>query len=349
MLVINILDFKVIGKLMKILTTQSGLPRVSWGSVIAGVILSLITYFVLSVLGATIGMSALASLSRPSPLQGFGFSSGAYLIVMTVIAVFVGSYFAGRCAPVLGWLHGLLAWAVMILMVIYGATSLLGSAVSVAGSVASTGATVGATIDRSGATGTAAGTLAQRVQGAIASATAEASSPQAQADARQAADTAVRNVARASWFSFAALMVGAIIAIVSGHAGFRHQPPFEEAVGASTGNVPLRRDAAREAIPGRTVPWKHSSSVYRSGAAMNVKAFCRGLREMFKQACPPWSSGRRWRCCLPGIRDHEERAWNCAEKAAPGADVVESLMAFTHNYSRHLSVRTPGLDRRKHL
>jgi hypothetical protein len=236
---------------MRLLTTQGGLPRISWGSVIAGVILSLTVYLILSVLGAAIGMSALSPLSRPNPLQGFGFGSGAYLVVMTVIAVFIGSYFAGRCAPVLGWLHGLLAWAVMILMVVYGATSLLGSAVSAAGSVASTGATVGATANPSGAAGTVAGSLTQRVQGAIASATAEASSPQAEADARQAADTAARGVARASWFSFAALVVGAIISIVSGQAGFRHQPPFEEAGGASTDDVPLRRNPTRP-MPGRS-------------------------------------------------------------------------------------------------
>ncbi|MFM0509976.1 YrzE family protein [Paraburkholderia sp. RL17-373-BIF-A] len=234
---------------MKLLTTQSGLPRVSWGSVIAGVILSLIAYLILSVLGTAIGTSALSPLSRPNPLQGFGFGSGVYLIVMTVIAVFIGSYFAGRCAPVLGWLHGLLAWAVMILMVVYGATSLLGSAVSAAGSVAATGATVGAAAGPSGTAGTMAGALTQRVQGAVASATAEASSPQAEADARQAADT----VARASWFSFAALVVGAIISIVSGHAGFRHQPPFEEAGGASTDDDALLRRNPTRAMPGRPV------------------------------------------------------------------------------------------------
>jgi hypothetical protein len=238
---------------MQLLTTQDGLPRLSWGSVIAGVILSLIVYLILSVLGAAIGMSALSPLSRLNPLQGFGFGSGAYLIVMTVIAVFIGSYFAGRCAPVLGWLHGLLAWAVMILMIVYGATSLVGSAVSAAGSVAATGATVGAAANPSGTTATIAGSLTQRVQGAIASATAEASSPQAEADARQVADTAARGVARASWFSFAALVVGAIISIVSGHAGFRHQPPFEEAGGASTDGLPLRRNPTR-AIPGHQAP-----------------------------------------------------------------------------------------------
>ncbi|WNC93218.1 hypothetical protein RI103_20600 [Paraburkholderia sp. FT54] len=62
---------------MKLLTTQSGLPRVSWGSVIAGVILSLIAYLILSVLGAAIGTSSLSPLSRPNPLQGFGFGSGS--------------------------------------------------------------------------------------------------------------------------------------------------------------------------------------------------------------------------------------------------------------------------------
>ncbi|WP_168789677.1 hypothetical protein [Paraburkholderia aromaticivorans] len=237
---------------MKLLTTQIGLPRLSWGSVIAGVILSLITYLILSVLGAAIGTSALAPLSRPNPLQGFGFGSGAYLIVMTVVAVFIGSYFAGRCAPVLGWLHGLLAWAVMILMVVYGATSLVGSAVSAAGSVASTGAMVGAAANPSAASGTMVGSLTQRVQGAIASATAEASSPQADADTRQAADTAARNMARASWFSFAALVVGAIISIVSGQAGFRHQPPFEEAGGTSGDDALVPRNATR-VMPGRPI------------------------------------------------------------------------------------------------
>jgi hypothetical protein len=199
----------------------------------------MIVYLILSALGTAIGMSALSPLSRANPLQGFGFGSGAYLIVMTVIAVFIGSYFAGRCAPVLGWLHGLLAWAVMILLVVYGATSLLAGAVSTVASVASTGATIGATANPSTTGGTLAGSVTQRVQGALASASAEASSPQAEADARQSADTAARGVARASWFSFAALLVGAIISIVSGHAGFRHQPRFEEGGGASQDDVSL--------------------------------------------------------------------------------------------------------------
>lgn len=217
---------------MRLLTTQDGLPRVSWGAVIAGVILSLIAYVILSVLGMAVGASLISPLTQQNPMHHFGFGSGVWVIVTTVIAVLVGSYFAGRCAPVLGWLHGLLAWAVMILVVAFGMTSLVGSAISAAGSIASTSATV-ASNDPSLTNNSTAASLAQQVQGAVASAASEASSPQAEQDARQTGDTAARSVARASWYSFAALIVGLIISIVSGSMGFRHQPPFEEGGGGA--------------------------------------------------------------------------------------------------------------------
>lgn len=229
---------------MRLLTTKDGLPRLSWGSVIAGVILSVIVYLTMSVLGTAIGASMLSPLSRPDTLHGFGFGSGVWVIVTTVLAVFVGSYFAGRCAPVLGWLHGLLSWAVMTLLLVYGMTSLITGAVSTAGSIAATGAQVGATAaNQPTGNNQLVDAAKQQVQAAVASAASSASGPDAEQNARQAADTAARGVARASWFSFAALIVGAIIAIVSGGAGFRHQPPFEEGGGAAVnGDEALARN-----------------------------------------------------------------------------------------------------------
>jgi hypothetical protein len=221
---------------MRLLTTRDGLPRLSWGSIIAGVILSMIIYLVMSVLGAAIGASLVSPLSRPDPLHGFGFGSGVWVIVTTVLAVFVGSYYAGRCAPVLGWLHGLLSWAVMTLLVVYGMTSIISGAVSTVGSVAATSAQVGATTANGAvAANPLVDTAKQQLQAAAASAASMASSPEAEQSGREAAATAARGVARASWFSFAALVVGAIIAIVSGGAGFRHQPPFEESGGSAIG------------------------------------------------------------------------------------------------------------------
>jgi hypothetical protein len=227
---------------MKLLTTRDGLPRLSWGAIIAGVILSMIVYLIMSVLGTAIGASLLAPMSKPDTLRGFGFGSGVWVIVTTVLAVFVGSYYAGRCAPVLGWLHGLLSWAVMTLLVVYGMTSLITGAVSTAGSIAATSAQVGATAaNQSPGANQMIDSAKQQVQAAMASAASAASSPEAEQNARQAADAAARGVARASWFSFAALMVGAIIAIVSGGAGFHHQPPFEESGGSEAD-----RDAAAQ-------------------------------------------------------------------------------------------------------
>lgn len=212
---------------MRLLTTQEGLPRVSWGAVFTGVILSLVVYLVMSVLGAAIGASLLSPLSQPNPARAFGFGSGVWMIVTTVVSVFVGGYFAGRCAPVLGWLHGLLAWAVMILFVVFELTSLIGGAVGAAGNLASAGATAGAATSQTSAGSSAINALSQQAQSAVASITAAASSPDAQGDARQAADTAARAIARASWFSVAALVVGAIIALGAGGLGFRHQPTVE--------------------------------------------------------------------------------------------------------------------------
>jgi hypothetical protein len=234
---------------MKLLTTRDGLPRLSWGAIIAGVILSTIVYLIMSVLGTAIGASLLAPMSKPDVLRGFGFGSGVWVLLTTVVAGFVGSYYAGRCAPVLGWLHGLLSWSVMTLLIVYGMTSLITGAVSTAGSVAAASAQVGATAaNQTGGQSQLIDSAKQQVQAAVASAASAASGPAAEQNAREAADTAARGVARASWFSFAALVVGAIIAIVSGAAGFRHQPPFEE-----TGGSALDRDglaARKRAVQG---------------------------------------------------------------------------------------------------
>jgi hypothetical protein len=200
----------------------------------AGVILSLIVYLVLGVLGTAIGATLLSPLSQPDPMRAFGFGSGVWMIATTVIAVFTGSYLAGRCAPVLGWLHGVLAWAVMTLFVVYGMASLVGGAVSVAGNVATAGATVGAAQSQAPGANPVVDSVKQQVQDMVASAASVASGPQAEQNARQTADTAARAVARATWFSFAALVVGAIIALGSGSLGFRHQPVYEEGGGSAS-------------------------------------------------------------------------------------------------------------------
>ena len=149
----------------------------AWGSIIAGVILSMIVYLIMSVLGMAIGASLLSPMSKPDPLHGFGFGPGVWVIVTTVLAVFVGSYYAGRSHQYSADFAGILSWAVMTLLVVYGMTSMITGAVSTAGSVGGNRpAQVSATAaNQSGTTPSIVDTAKQQVQAAVASAASAAS------------------------------------------------------------------------------------------------------------------------------------------------------------------------------
>src|SRR5690606_7665286 len=110
-------------------------PRVSWSAILAGTVLSLIIYLVLSVLGSAIGASMLDPQGEVNPLAGSSFAAGAWLFVTPVIAVIAGSYYAGRAAQGLGWLHGVLAWALLTLLTTYMLAALAGNIIGTASSV----------------------------------------------------------------------------------------------------------------------------------------------------------------------------------------------------------------------
>lgn len=312
------------------------LPRITWSSVFAGTVLSLVIYLALSVLGSAIGASILDPKGDADPLQGFSFAAGAWVIVTTVISVVAGSYYAGRAAQTLGWLHGVLSWALLTLLTTYMLTAMAGNIISTASSILGKGLAAAGEgvanaapaaadkvqdeLERNGiyidfdnlqselntllvqsgkpelnpdqlqqkaaqakddARGTAMQSAAQpqnaddqlnawfervkkSAQPALNAADKQAlvniivartgKSPEeaqqiadnyertynqavanyqklkqeAEVKARQAADTAARNLARASWWTFAMLLVGGIVAGAAGNLGFRHQPEVEE-------------------------------------------------------------------------------------------------------------------------
>ena len=133
-----------------VLVDPAARPRVSWPAIFAGVVLTVAVEAALGMLGAGIGLGLAAPAQNPDA-NTLGTGGAVWFLASTVIALLVGSYAAARLAGIPtrfdGVLHGLVIWAVTLLVtawlltsaiggVVGGAFSLLGHTLSAAGSTA---------------------------------------------------------------------------------------------------------------------------------------------------------------------------------------------------------------------
>ncbi len=109
---------------------ELGRYRVSWGAVLAGSVLALVTYLALSTLGTAIGLSALDLAHESRPFEGFSTGAFVWLLVSTLVSVFVGGYVAGLFAVSRGALHGLLSWAITTLLTVWLLAGAVGGVLS---------------------------------------------------------------------------------------------------------------------------------------------------------------------------------------------------------------------------
>jgi hypothetical protein len=122
--------------------------RISWGAVLAGVIIILAVQLLLSMLGIGIGASTIDPTADVPSGSSLGIGAGLWWAISALIAVFVGSYVAGRLAGspdrTDGMLHGLVTWGLSTLVVFWMLTttlsSLIGGAFNVVGSALQTAA-----------------------------------------------------------------------------------------------------------------------------------------------------------------------------------------------------------------
>lgn len=121
--------------------------RVSWGSIIGGVMTVLAVSVLLSLLGTSIGLYMFDPTSS-EPMSGIGTTVGIWTVVSLLISLFCGGYVAGKLAGADGAIHGFLVWATsLIITVILGimlavgavkaTANVLGSIASVTGNVIS--------------------------------------------------------------------------------------------------------------------------------------------------------------------------------------------------------------------
>lgn len=108
--------------------------EISWGAILAGVVLALVVQLLLNLLGVGIGVATLDPGTGDNPaVSTFSIAAGLWYVVAGIIAAFAGGYFAsrlsGRPLKSTGALHGLTAWAATTLVVLYLLTTAVGSLV----------------------------------------------------------------------------------------------------------------------------------------------------------------------------------------------------------------------------
>lgn len=123
------------------------LRRVSWGSIIGGIVSALAVSILMSLLGTAIGFGMTDPMSN-DPVGGVGTTFGVWSAVSLLVSLAVGGFVAGRLAGYAGSIHGFLVWgssliiaALLSAMAISGAAhmagSMIGSAASATGSALS--------------------------------------------------------------------------------------------------------------------------------------------------------------------------------------------------------------------
>jgi hypothetical protein len=115
--------------------TPAWFGRISWGSILAGVLVAIASQLILSSIGVLIGFGT-TSATSVAGLRGVASDVGVWTAISALIASFIGGYVASVLAAVRfssdGLWHGLTVWALALVGGIYlssiGISGLLGFA-----------------------------------------------------------------------------------------------------------------------------------------------------------------------------------------------------------------------------
>lgn len=178
-------------------TMPRAVRRISWGAILAGIVVVLVVELLLMLLGLAVGASSIdpATAGGTPGAAALSITSAVWWLVATAIAVFAGAWVAGRLAGMPsrtdGMLHGIVTWAAATLLGLYLLTSAVGSII---GGAFGTLGTITASLGQGsqalaqGAMQTMPDEIRGQVDQLLAQAPAAAGQAQQQADqARQAA------------------------------------------------------------------------------------------------------------------------------------------------------------------
>ncbi len=213
----------------RLTTRKSYFSWISWGSILAGVVVGLATYMLLTLLGIAAGLSAVDPQSA-DPAGSVPVATGIWTGISLLISAFVGGYVAARMSGLArmgdGLFHGFVSWAVTTVLFAYLATtavgSMLGGTFNVLGE-GIRGATQGAMQQAGAGNNVAQAGQQLRDQAAQVADQAKAmvQGDQVSQETRNIAEDTVSTLAKASWWLFAGLLLSMLLGISGGAAGIR--------------------------------------------------------------------------------------------------------------------------------
>lgn len=105
------------------LATASRLPRISWGAIIAGLVVTLSLSWLFHLLGISIGVSIEDASNTVALEDGVAGGAAVWLVLSWLASFFIGSLVTARLAGSLedfsGMLHGLVLWGIGTLVAVY--------------------------------------------------------------------------------------------------------------------------------------------------------------------------------------------------------------------------------------
>ncbi len=206
--------------------------RISWAPILAGSVVALSLYFLLTLLGAALGFS----ISAHTSTQGLAIGAAVYAIVMTGLCLFVGGMVASQLSvgenKLEGALYGLLVWAVVFAMLMWLMATGVKAGFNAMVGVATAGASVGnavaqnttaddweATARRNGFSQAQIDDVKKTRDNAAAQVKATVEDPANKEKAEEVARKAGEAATTVSWLTFFGTLVAMLAAVAGGRFG----------------------------------------------------------------------------------------------------------------------------------
>jgi predicted lipid-binding transport protein (Tim44 family) len=118
---------------------ERSFARISWGAILAGALIGLAAQLILTLIGAAVGLATLSPATGTGPSgTTLGIGAAIWLLISSVVAMFLGGYVAGRLAGTFnGLLHGLATWATVTILTILLLTTAAGGLIGTASGLTS--------------------------------------------------------------------------------------------------------------------------------------------------------------------------------------------------------------------